>query len=312
MGNARAIQKKIASLCIRMGAVVVLFCILGCLYRWWVRPAQLRWGATQDELSRSFPDDQLVHNPDFDATRAITIAATPEKVWPWIVQMGFGRAGYYGYDLIENLGAPTGIRSARSILAEFQDPKAGDVLPLSVAAQLQFGRVDAPRTLVWRGQDNPPSGVFIWVLEPVDPTHTRLISRIRWRYLKDPVGRALGVFTEFADHVAVRAILVGVRDRAEGRPPHSLGVEAAQIAAWLLVLGELCAGVVLVMAARHWRLAWLLSMGAGLLLLFCLYGPGPTWGNAALPWGYLALMVWSRRRAGSLLGRKDHAVVLVP
>jgi hypothetical protein len=167
-------------------------------------------------------------------------------------------------------------------------------MPLSVAATLQYGTVDRNRTLVWRGRDVPPSGVFIWSLTPLDEEHTRLISRIRWRYLSDPTGRALGVFTEFADHVAVRAILKGVRDRVEGRAPPSLTLQGAQIAAWVLAFGELAIGVVLIVTARRWGIAWLVAFGAGLLLLFCLYGPSPAWETALLPWLYLACMFWVR------------------
>ena len=65
------------------------------------------------------PGDDLVANPTFVATRAITIRGRPEDIWPWIAQMGFDRAGYYGYDLIENIGSKTGIRSAESIVPEF-------------------------------------------------------------------------------------------------------------------------------------------------------------------------------------------------
>ena len=210
---------------------MALLCVLGALYWFLIRPVQLHWGATPEELSRTFSEDNLVTDPAFDATRAITVRGRPEDVWPWLVQMGYGRAGFYGYDLIENPGAVTGIRSTRVILPEFQNPHPGDPIPLSIAATLKFGTVDPNRTLVWRGREIPPSGVFIWSLKPLDAAHTRVISRIRWRYLRDPVGRALGVFTEFADHVAVQAILKGIRDRVEGRAPPSLRSKARRLPA---------------------------------------------------------------------------------
>ncbi len=291
--------RAVVRLCERVGAAVILFCMLGGLYWFLIRPAQLHWGATPEELSRTFPEDNLVTDPSFDATRAITVRGRPEDVWPWLVQMGFGRAGFYGYDLIENPGSGAGIRSARAILPAFQHPRAGDVLPLSVAATLQYGTVDPNQTMVWRGRDVPPSGVFIWSLIPLDETHTRMISRVRWRYLRDPVGRALGLFTEFTDHVAVRAILKGIRDRVESREPPSLLLQGAQIAGWLLAFGELAAGVALILRAKRWGTAWLLALGAGLLLFFCLYGPAPSWVTVLLPWLYLAFIFWVRRRLRS-------------
>ena len=68
------------------------------------RPWHLRWGATQDELRRQKPGDDVVSDPTFNATRGVTVNAPSEKVWPWIVQMGFGRAGWYSSDLLDNLG----------------------------------------------------------------------------------------------------------------------------------------------------------------------------------------------------------------
>ena len=79
-------------------------------YLRWARPYQLRWGATQEEEQRPMPGDELNPNPKFLATRAITIEGKPEDIWPWLMQMGYRRAGFYGYDILENLGSPRGIR----------------------------------------------------------------------------------------------------------------------------------------------------------------------------------------------------------
>ena len=280
----------------RLTAVLVLAGLLAAIYVLVVRPRQLRWGATGEEVSRSMPDDSIVAYPAFNATRAITIQGRPEEIWPWLAQMGYRRAGFYGYDLIENIASGTGIRSARTILPALQHPHPRDELPISAVASVAFGSVEPNQYLVWRGTDVPPSGVFIWQLVPVDATHTRLISRIRWRYLHDPVGRALGLFTEFGDHVAVRAILRGVRDRVEGRAPEPLWAQAAEIAAWLLGLLEVGVCSLLVLGSRRWKRAWLLALGAGLQLQFVLYGPAPFWASAPLPWLYLAFIVWCRGR----------------
>src|SRR5215472_5759261 len=112
----------VRTILLRLGAELLLFALLGSSYVFLIRPAQLHWGATPEEIARSMPDDNLVAHPVFDATRAITIRGTPEQIWPWIVQIGFRRAGFYGYDLIENAGSGTGIRSATAILHQFQHP----------------------------------------------------------------------------------------------------------------------------------------------------------------------------------------------
>jgi hypothetical protein len=242
------------------------------------------------------PADGIVPHPVFDATRAITIRARPEAVWPWLVQIGYGRAGFYGYDLIENPGGGAGIRSAQEILPQFQNPRPNDVLPLSVAASLIYGPIEPNHYLVWLGAEQPPNGVFIWELVPIDDSHTRLISRIRWQYLHTPAMFALGVFTEFADPVAVRAILRGVRDRAEGRTPQSLFAQACEIASWFLALFELVLGAAWVLYWRRWGIAWLIAAGAGLLLQLLLYAGLAVWLSAPLPWLYLVLMLRLRRK----------------
>ncbi len=88
------------------------------LYRHW----HLRWGATDEEVQASMPGDAIVPNASFNATRAITINAPPEQVWPWIVQMGYRRAGFYTYDLADNGGYP----SAEHVLEAYQHVVVGD------------------------------------------------------------------------------------------------------------------------------------------------------------------------------------------
>ena len=279
----------------RLVALGALTGILGGAYAVLIRPYELTWGATNKEVSAAMPDDGIVPHPAFDATRAITIRGRPEDIWPWIAQMGYNRAGFYGYDLIENVGSKTGIRSATQIRPRLQNPQTGDELPISAVASLVYGRVEPNRYLVWMGAQNPPDGVFIWALVPIDSEHTRLISRIRWRYVRSVSGVLLGVFTEFGDHVAVREILRGVRNRAEGRAAQPLWVEGAEITGWLLALGELAACAIFILSWRRWGRAWLLALGAGLVLLFVLYAGAPAWAAAPLPWIYLAAMLWQWR-----------------
>jgi hypothetical protein len=297
----------------RLSSILGLFAVLFGIYALLIRPAQLHWGATSEELARAMPEDAIVAHPAFDATRAITIHGHPEDIWPWLVQMGYGRAGFYGYDLIENPGGGAGIHSTQSILPAFQNPKTGDLLPISVAATLVYGSIRKNSYIVWRSRDVPSDGVYIWELVPIDSDHTRLISRIRWNYLHSALGIALGLLTEVGDHVAVRAILRGIRDRVEGRRPGSLWIQAAEIAGWFLALFELILAVVLLLRWRSLGRAWLVALGAGLLLQLLLYGPQPVWVSAPLPWLYLALLVWvwrSERARGGICAKPNHQELL--
>ena len=72
-----------------------------------IRPWTLRWGATEEEAARPLPGDGLVRTAGFAATRAISVGAASEKVWPWLVQIGSGRAGRYSYDRLGNAGRPS-------------------------------------------------------------------------------------------------------------------------------------------------------------------------------------------------------------
>src|SRR5690349_13402587 len=94
-----------------------------------VRRWCLTYGATAEEAAGVLPGDELLPDPDVVSTRAVTIGAAPQAVWPWLVQMGSGRGGAYTYDWIENLFG-LNMHSADEILPQFQDLAAGDVLPL--------------------------------------------------------------------------------------------------------------------------------------------------------------------------------------
>src|SRR5688500_20401961 len=95
---------------------------------------------------RLLPGDAMISDPIFTSTHAITINAPPEQVWPWIAQMGAGRAGWYSWDAIDNGGTP----SATSIMPAFQTVVSGDVMPAIPGATDAFvvAAVDAPRDLV--------------------------------------------------------------------------------------------------------------------------------------------------------------------
>jgi hypothetical protein len=78
----------------------------------WVRSRTFSWGATAEEIGRPMAGDEVCPRPQLNATRAVTIAARPGEVWPWLVQWGWNRAGFYSYDLLDNLGR----RSAQELL----------------------------------------------------------------------------------------------------------------------------------------------------------------------------------------------------
>ena len=257
----------------RLLAVFMLLALVMAVYVLWARPYQLRWGATEEEAKRPMPGDKLAPDPTFLATRAITIAGTPEAIWPWLIQMGYGRAGYYGFDILENLGSPLGIRSADRVLPEFQHFAVGDEVPISPFARMVFRAVEPNRYLIWAGMTADYPSSFTWALYPLDRGHTRLVSRIRWHYhWNSPSFLALELFTEFADHVAIRKILSGVKDRVEGRTETMIR-QCAEFAILVAsALGFLSTLAMLLLRPLTVR-RWLTGLVAGAIWLIVWYSP---------------------------------------
>lgn len=207
------------------------------------------WGIDPVEKERTLPGDDLVPEAQAVDTRGIDIAAPPEQVWPWLVQMGYGRAGWYSYDELD-MDRP----SAERIVPELQDLEVGDVVPTHPGGGFEVKIVEPGRALVLysdralvkaqaeaagEGIETASGNVratgayldasmpgdfqasWSFVLEPT-PAGTRLVERFRGRM--EPVenrpappaiaGKAL-IFGLF---VMVRRQMLGIRDRAEGRP----------------------------------------------------------------------------------------------
>ena len=177
-------------------------------YLRYVRPWQLTWGATDAEVARRLPSDDLVTRPTFDATRAITLEAPPEQVWPWLVQIGLTRAGWYSYDLLDNLGRP----SAREIIPDLQNLRPGDIVPMSPDGKQGMAvlSVDAPTSMVW---GKPGGTTWAWQLDETDTGGTRLVTRVRSRYLWFSPSIAFSMLVEFGDIWMMRKMLLNLRER---------------------------------------------------------------------------------------------------
>src|SRR6478672_4710657 len=183
------------------------------------RPRQLRWGATDEESEGPLPGDDLIENADLIATRAITIRASAEQVWPWIAQLGQGRGGFYSYDFLENL-VGCDIHSTDRVVPEWQDVEVGDEVRFAPAVGLVVAVVERGRSLVLRGGvpigNIAPPYDFTWafaLLDEPDKT-TRLLVRERYSY-KRPWARFLVEPTEAVSFVMSQKMLRGIKGRAE-------------------------------------------------------------------------------------------------
>ena len=187
-----------------------LFATAAPLYRRW----HVRWWATDEEVRGPMPGDDLVPKASFDATRAITIDAPTEMVWPWIVQMGYRRAGFYTYALLDNAA----YESADRVLDEYQDPRVGDWMPMAKTVNDKTAfKVRAFEPNAWLLWDKPDS-TWAWKLMPLEGGRTRLISRSKQRYpWEKPASAILTlILLEFGDFTMMRRVLRGIKSRAEG------------------------------------------------------------------------------------------------
>lgn len=219
-------------------------------YRRLLRPWHLRWGAAEDEVEGAMPGDELVADPTLVSTRAVTIDAAPQAVWPWLVQIGQGRGGFYSYDWIENVFG-LDIHSADAILDRHQELRPGDRVALAPdGSGLDVERVEPDRLLVL----GEPEGGLTWtfLLQPADGK-TRLIARNRWTTAGGSLSfRLYMALIDPAAFVMERRMLLGIKARAEradegrGAPPlplgeqlrmqleHELDTRSARLGAWLL------------------------------------------------------------------------------
>ena len=174
----------------------------------------LSWGATDEEVARTLPGDDLLAVPDIVSTRAVWIDAPAGEIWPWLVQMGPGRGGAYTYDWIENLFG-LGMHSADRILPQFQDLKVGDAQRLGKRGPvLRVSVLEPERALVMRSDD----GNWIWAFILVrEGTGTRLISRNRIAVPgAPPAVRALNTYLmEPGSLIMERRMLLGIKQRAQ-------------------------------------------------------------------------------------------------
>ena len=210
----------------RERAVLTLACIsLGLAA---VRRVGHRSGATNYEVGADLPGDEVVREPLWQSTRAITIAAPPHAVWPWIVQMGYPahRAGWYTPYWLDRLQWGIREHSADHIIPELQTLSVGDRVPDSPDWSVYFTvkRAEPNHALVLHSTLHllPPmrSIDFSWafVLQPVDAMTTRLIVRTRARYAPRWSWLILGAPYSLGDFLNTRNILRAVKRRSESRP----------------------------------------------------------------------------------------------
>ena len=193
-----------------------LFVILTFLVLYWfpIRRWMNRWGATPADLARVMAGDGSSPDPMYSGTTAITVNASPEHIWPWLVQIGYQRGGLYSYDWLDRSSA---IWIARAPLesSRVSEPRRGDNDSHGARPKLARGRHRTRRALVF---DMRNMGGFDWVwqfgLYPIDETRTQSCRAVACAH-ESPWARLLTYVIEPAGFVMTRRMLLGIKDRAE-------------------------------------------------------------------------------------------------
>ncbi|UCC79835.1 MAG: hypothetical protein JSW64_00340 [Candidatus Zixiibacteriota bacterium] len=193
------------------GCWIIGIAVFLILYTVWLRDWQLNWGAADEEIGRYMAGDELHEDPNFNATRAVEIEAPPEEIWPWIVQMGYKRGGFYAFDKLDNAGIP----SADSIIPEYQDVKAGDSLTF-----YQVVKMVPNESALWifhRGMGGWANATWSWGLYKIDDEHTKLVSRLRQDFSRENLReKIMFAMVEGTEIFMMRTCLLGIKHRAEG------------------------------------------------------------------------------------------------
>ncbi len=189
-------------------------------------PWQHRWGATDEEVHRTLSGDDQIPHPDTQWTRAITVQAKAADIWPWLVQIGQGRGGYYSYPWLEKL-MNLRIENADQINPEWQHLKEGDIIPAEPDGSGYRVITVAPGRALVLGAREEDEGVssgfthiypaFTWafVLDEGDTERTRLIMRMRAQARRSLLVALASLFIDFGAFLMKRRMLLGIKQRAE-------------------------------------------------------------------------------------------------
>jgi hypothetical protein len=182
-----------------------------------IRRWMLAWGSTVDERARPLPGDDIEPDAEYVTTRAVTIRAPAESVWPWLVQMGQDRAGFYTHNWVERL-LQSRIPDTFEIRPEWQHLEVGDLMRTNRdmggrSMGWPVAAIDPGRALVVISR-NMPAGTYAFVIEPIDSATSRLIvrDRARWRWTEWPF--AALVYEPLHAYMET-GLISGVRRRAE-------------------------------------------------------------------------------------------------
>jgi len=291
----REVRTRLIALGATFAVIVVAFFLV-------VRPWYQRWGATDEEIARPLPGDEIIPTAVGQETRAITIQASVDHVWPWLAQLGQDRGGFYSYDLLENL---VGCRMPTTDVLRpgRQQWQLGDKLwmyPRERAGGIGFatlrvfgpGRVLGFATRVTGASlDQLESGSWSFVLQPLGDSATRLLVRGRVAGGRSLLGAAfdLAIF-EPAHFVMERRTMIGLKQLAEGGDRFRI-VNHAHVVLWTITFVLFGAAAVMVLRRERWVPSLGGFVAAAVVFQFLTLGQPPLWLATTLV-ALLATVLW--------------------
>ena len=284
-------------------AVCGILSVMVATFFAFVRPWYLNWGTTEDERYMSLPGDEIIANAQSQQTRAITISAPVDLIWPWIAQLGQDRGGFYSYDLLENL-VGCEMPTIDVLQGDKQSWQLGDKLwmyPKDKAGGAGFAtlRTYLPRRALGfaarsfgSGLDNPEDGSWSMVLEPITAGRTRFLIRGRGAQGLSLLGVSFdrSIF-EPIHFVMERRMMVGIKQLAEtgnrGRVSNHV-----LVVMWTITFVVFVIAGVLAVRAKDWRRPLIGFAVAGIVFQVLTLGQPPAPVGLTLVWMVLALLWW--------------------
>jgi hypothetical protein len=280
-----------AGLALMLALLIVLFAV--------TLPLIHRWGATNAELALALPGDELLPSPLIKWTHGVTINAPPERVWPWIAQIGDTRGGFYSYTFIENrVGALTGAegyqvtyRNADRIHPEWQAPQPGDAIIQSVlkirevkAGEFMLADSISPDLFYW---------MWLWRLEPAgDGQQTRLLVRFGIDLPGEDSNPMMTFVMDVGGFMMEQRMLQGIKLRAEGGLEPAW-METAEIVLWVAALLAGLAAALAFLVRPDWRKPLAVAMAAVVALFVLTFVQPALWLRVVMDALLVGGLVWS-------------------
>jgi len=180
-----------------------------------LRPWYLHWGANAEEIKRYIAGDEKIENPDYVATRALTIHAKPEQIWPWIIETGFEQNGLNSYEWLDKM---FGFKSEMHIEASgktYGKLNGENKKAIRLSKDLPVQKLEQYQNIVLGRQQDGFGWTWTVALYPLNNTSTRLVTRTRVRLTKDIKTKVMNLFMDPASFFMIRKWLYAVKNLSE-------------------------------------------------------------------------------------------------